>query len=47
MKFLFFKWVASWVSLFCEVISILTFGFYRPWLDYKYICLITKRGLNK
>jgi len=43
----FRSYVQAWIELVVAIIWILSFSYYRPWWDFKYIAFISKRDLEK
>ena len=43
----FEHWITAWLDLICSAINIITFCYYRPWWDYKYMFYISKKRTEK
>jgi len=43
LQLLLIDWAVTWVSLFCELMGVLTFTLYRPFFDFKIMHFFSKK----
>lgn len=46
IDFYFGNWIRGWIQLFSAIVTILTFGFYRPWWDFSFLSWYSRYHLK-
>lgn len=40
-------WIAGWIDIYCGLCQVLTCGYYRPWVDFKWAAFCMKKKIRK